>query len=564
MLPVEYRQHFFWLLVAVLIALAYSPSINGPYILDDTHTFQSNAFIQSLSGFDSLWTTGRAYSSNPATYGYRPVTSTVSMVGWWIGGGATWPFHLLKIFLFWITCFLLSKIWRQLVPSTPPEVLAAAILLFALNPVHSQVVSYISQIATQMAGLLICTAILGYLRYRKLNSKPWYFASLACVFLAVLSKEEGIVVVGLIPVIEIYLRKLEGSQIFSLRGLGPVLTYLVPGLFGVGLLFWMFEPTQNLVRSEISVFSYFMTQWRAYLRYFAMYFYSYSLNGDNLEFGFSANFLNVKVLGALILNLVIVAGGVFFWRRQPAVTLALVWFYIGISPASSVVVLSEPVNDHRAFIGYLGFALISLVLLSYLRAQSRQMFLGAVAIVVCAYGAMTFQRGQVWRSTENFWEDVVAKNPSSARAHNNLGLEMIHQKKYPRALELLSRCSELKPMYAACYINRAVVYSQTGRDAQAEVDFETAAKFDSSIIPSRFNWAQFLAARGQFSKSQILLSEADQMAKGQNFEVRLALIEVLRQLGETGLSQKLTLEAVSTFGNQPQLIQQARSLGLGD
>ncbi len=562
MLSIKYRSHIFWFFCAILIAFIYSPSLKSPFLLDDSHTLSSNAFIQSFSGFKSIWSTGRAYSSLPATYGYRPVTTTMNMVLWWVGDGDTFPFHVMKIFLLLLTCWLLSKIWRVLLPRVAPEVIDAGVLLFAVNPVHSQVVTYIAAIATQWAALFVCSSVLCYLQFRQKKSQLWLVGSLLCALLAILSKEEGVVVIALIPLVELYLRKLEGSPLFSSQRLGALLLFLLPGVIGVGLIAWMFEPTQNLVRSEISIWSYFMTQWRAYLRYFAMYFYSYDLNGDNLEFGFSQIFLNKSVILALLANSAFLTSVILFWQRKPAWALGLFWFYIGVSPASSVVVLSEPVNDHRAFIGYFGFAIFGLLLLNWLNKKSRTLFVTVVSVVAGMYCLMTYQRGDVWRTNENFWEDVVAKNPSSPRAHNNLGLEMIHQKKYPRALELLERCTKIQPTYPACYINRAVAFAQTGRDVEAEEQFALSAKFDRSVIQSRYNWAKFLSARGQFLKAQGLLSEADELAQGKNLEVRLELIEVLRQQGKLDLSKELFKGAMATFGRQPQILFVAGRLGV--
>jgi protein O-mannosyl-transferase len=562
MLSITHRSYVYWFLCAILIAVVYSPSLNSPYLLDDSHTLASNAFIQSPSGFSSIWSTGRAYSSLPATYGYRPVTTTMNMVLWWVAGGKTWPFHVAKILLHLMTCWLLAQIWMVLLPWMSLEVISAGVLLFVLNPVHSQVVTYIAAIATQWAALFICLSIVGYLQFRKSEAKLWLFLSLLFSLFAVLSKEEGIVFLALIPLIELYLRKIEGTPLFSWKHVPALGFYFIPAFVGVGLIVWMFEPTQNLVRADISTWSYFITQWRAYLRYFAMYFYSYDLNADNLEFGFSTKLLNSKVLFALFANGVIVTMALWLWERKPALTLALLWFYIGVSPASSVVVLSEPVNDHRAYIGYLGFAVVGMLFLSWLHSKGRRIFMGTVLSLTCLYGTMTYQRGAVWRTTENFWKDTVVKNPSSARAHNNLGLEMLQQNKYQQALELLKRCSQLQSTYPPCYINRAVTFSRMGRDAEAEQEFALAAKYDQGVIQSHYNWAKFVSARGQFVKAQELLTSADVLAQGKNFEVRLELIGVLRQQGNVATAQKLLKEAVFTFGRQAPLLLEARRLGV--
>lgn len=557
------RRTSFWVVCAILLLLIYSPSINSPFLLDDSHTLSSNAFVQSFSGLKSIWTTGRAYSSLPATYGYRPFTTTMNMLLWLVGNGETWAFHLTKIFLFFLTCFLLAQIWSFLLPMVSSEVIAAAVLLFAVNPIHSQVVTYIAAIATQWAALFVCLSVYGYLRYRKDEKlRFWLLISLFCALLAILSKEEGVVILALIPLVEFYLRIVEGSSFFSTKRVKEMALFLVPAFVGVGLIVYMFEPTQNLVRSDVTVGSYFMTQWRAYLRYFVMYFYAYDLNADNLEFGFSTHFLSAPVLFALIANLFFLATVIFFARRKPVFALALFWFYIGVSPASSVVVLSEPVNDHRAFLGYLGFAIFAILALDWIRGQSRNLFMATSVIAIVTYSVLTYQRGDVWSTNEKFWRDVVAKNPSSPRAHNNLGLEMIHQNKENVALDLLKRCYELQVTYPPCYINRAVAFARQGRDAEAEQEFAAAVRYDRGVIQSHSNWAKFLSSRGNFAKAQELLTIADRFAQGQNFDVRMELLSVTRQMGQMDLAKKLFNEAVSTFGRSAPLLAQGHRLGV--
>jgi tetratricopeptide (TPR) repeat protein len=82
------------------------------------------------------------------------------------------------------------------------------------------------------------------------------------------------------------------------------------------------------------------------------------------------------------------------------------------------------------------------------------------------------------------------------------------------------------------------------------------------VIQSRYNWGSFLSARGQFIKAQSLFNEADQLAQGQNLEVRLGLIDVLRQQGNLDLAKKVFNEAVNTFGRHPQFLFVARRLGV--
>jgi len=52
---------------------------------------------------------------------------------------------------------------------------------------------------------------------------------------------------------------------------------------------------------------------------------------------------------------------------------------------------------------------------------ARKAVLAAVLVAAAGLGAASFVRNRVYFTEIGFWEDVVAKAPHNARAHNNLG-----------------------------------------------------------------------------------------------------------------------------------------------
>lgn len=80
-----------WLCALGLSFLCYLPSLQGPFILDDAHTVQSNDAIQNPANFFKLWTSARYYSSSPDNWGYRPMQAMYTWTSWQLGQGETWP-----------------------------------------------------------------------------------------------------------------------------------------------------------------------------------------------------------------------------------------------------------------------------------------------------------------------------------------------------------------------------------------------------------------------------------------------------------------------------------------
>lgn len=543
-----------WLLLLATIFLLYLPSLRGPYILDDSHTIQWNGSIQNIQNFFKLWTSAQHYSSSPDNWGYRPVVTVLNSICWWVGGGATWPFHLIKILFFSWVCLLLFTVWQVLLPKVSREIIAVSVLIFAANPIHTQVVSYISATSTLVCGAFALAALLNYLRFRETGKRIFLGLMFGAVLLSMLAKEEGIVVIALVPLVEMYLRKIEGRPLLRSFPVIPIIVPIVAAAIAMALIVKMFEPTSDIARGSLPKLHYFITQWRAYLRYMGMYFVPVGMNADNLEFGFSTSLTDPKVITAAVLNLFLVGVAVVSIKRQPVVALSILWFYIAISPGSSVVVLAEPVNDHRAFMAYLGLFGLGVWFLNLLNRYNYKIYLSFAALVLVAYSYGTTQRNQLWANNELLWRDVVAKNPSSPRAYNNLAVDLMAKARYDESLVLLDKCAAAGPYYGMCYINRAITEAALGRDDAAEADYQKSMQIDRGYIHSRLNYASFLRARGHFSKAFELLSDADKFAQGRNLRIRQILIELALQLGDHKKARELLDESRLTFGDHPTLL----------
>jgi tetratricopeptide (TPR) repeat protein len=314
------------------------------------------------------------------------------------------------------------------------------------------------------------------------------------------------------------------------------------------------EPTAQFSGGDISSWQYFMTQWRAYLRYMAMYFFSYDLNADNLQFGFSTSLRDKGVLLALIFNLAVLGLGALFWRKVPVATFAIVWFYVAITPASSVVVLSEPVNDHRAYLSYFGLFMLGAMALEQIRVRNRRVFVLVAAVLVLVYSTQTFTRAKDWGNSERLWRDTVMKNPISVRAKNNLAVELMSMARYEEALNWLDECVATGRLYANCFTNRAIVKAALGRDAEAESDFALGAQYDPSGVQARASWARFLSTRGFLQRALEQLQASDQHAGGRNFEVRMELMRTLLRMGDRNTVRSLLEESFRIFGSNERLL----------
>ena len=140
--------------IIVLAAfLAYLPSINGGFVLDDDLLVTENNLIQTPDGLRKLWCTTESVE-------YYPVTNSTFWIEWRLWGMNPTGYHVINLILHIVETLLIWVILRKL--SIPGAFLAA--MIFAVHPVNVESVAWIAQRKNVMAMLFFLLSILWYLK----------------------------------------------------------------------------------------------------------------------------------------------------------------------------------------------------------------------------------------------------------------------------------------------------------------------------------------------------------------------------------------------------------------
>lgn len=126
--------------------------------------------------------------------------------------------------------------------------------------------------------------------------------------------------------------------------------------------------------------------------------------------------------GSWIVGIAIVlllALGIASLRRRPAIAFGILWFFLWLAPTNSFLPRFDVVNDREIYVALIGPAWILGVALA--RIASDRARLAAAATLAIVLGTATARRNEVYLSETAFWSDVVRKSPENARAWSNLG-----------------------------------------------------------------------------------------------------------------------------------------------
>jgi tetratricopeptide (TPR) repeat protein len=602
---ISFRQAALWLGLAIFGCYVWS--IGGNYHFDDSHSVETNLAVRSITNIPSFWTDTRTSSFIPENRVYRPLVYTFYSFCWLIGGGSTWPFHIMKMLMHLGVCLGLFFIWRRLWSEKgwfPIENLRLKLpllsrpfsinpswaafflaLIFAVHPAGSECVDYISATTSLQCAMFYIGAFCAYLRQRDAiaEGRPsgrWLGLALFLYFLSVASKEEGITLLAMVAVTEFFLYPgFTGQKLKA--AFKRMLPFAVTGVVLAAWIVLMHPSSGDESRGYATWDSYFMTQWRAYLWYMRIWFWPFDLNADYATVDFAKSITDAAVIQAIIGNGLLIA---FAWlnrRRFPAMLFGLLWFYITISPASSVVKLAEAINEHRMYLAYIGFVGGTFTVLLYcaehfFASDRRAQRLGWIyAFVMAGLVIGTQARNQVWANDEALWTDTVEKNPNSGRALNNLALVYLSRGEHEKAVEYLERCERNWASYMYCPLNRGVSLQAIGLKAEssgqrdraaaifdkAEAAFKRAYELNPRSVHSNFHMGQFYQdVRKDCGKAVGLFKTSVEVTGGRYpaAEQRMAACLV---------SLKRTDEAVATLqhalevepGNQGALFELARA-----
>ena len=203
------KRSFFWqeLLIFLLAFGVYALTLGHGFAFDDSIVIVENQFTkQGFAGIKSLATRdffdGIYGNESMALSGgrYRPLSLVMFAVEHQFFGLNPAVGHFLNVLFFAISAVLLYKLLRRWLPTEQGEAVAFWVaVLFALHPVHTEVVANIKGRDEVMAMLLVVASLLALDGFLRSGRMALLLAALPLFFLSMLSKEHTFAFVVLAP-----------------------------------------------------------------------------------------------------------------------------------------------------------------------------------------------------------------------------------------------------------------------------------------------------------------------------------------------------------------------------
>ncbi len=468
--PISARKEI-WialLLLTIVTLGVYSASFFNGFVMDDEVIIVNNPQTLSLHNVPDV-----LLAPDLIKPYYRPLNRATYLFDYRVAGMNPAWYHGVNIIIHLGSVLLLFLAGRRLLNDWRGALVAA--LIFAVHPVNSEAVNFISARNTLLALFFSLASLLAYMDARaKGKSLPVFSAIL--FFCGLLCKETAFMMTAVIflctfmPLQDQEERLNWKSRIillspyFLLAVLYFVMRfYSLQGIVGTSV------PAEGLI-SRLAQNYHIIPQYLALLLFPSDLTLFHKVPQGGL---FTPPWYLPAMLGL---------GGVIFLIVKScsrAALFGLAWIIINYAPISNIVPIpSDQLTERYLYMPAVGFFICLGVLYSrlYSRERYRQILWGGAAVIVVALAGVTAQRNLDWRNNLSLFSSGVRNDPFSPAAHYNLGTAYMETGQLQSARSEWEKTLSLNPEYSDALTQMGTFAAVQGDLSRAEMYYLAALK----------------------------------------------------------------------------------------
>ena len=493
------NKTIFIVLLIVAVCVVYANSLGGPFLLDDDTLVKGNPLIQSISNIPKFFKVdifAHNVNAKSISNSYRPLQTMTYAIDFSFWGNNPIGFHLTNILLHLSAVLLVFLFIKKISNNLSISFFTA--LLFAINPVNTACVSYISGRADILAAIFMLLSVINFISYARNERKVFLLISILSYLCAVYSKEYSILVLPLIlflynVVFERYI--LSKARIIFFYAI-PLFLYFPMRIQALSGL-----TSRSLELAGLGLFPRVLTSLKTLFIDVRILFLPYDLHfarTTKVEHSlFGSIYLVLTILGFALM--------VFFlkslhkkWQNEKKlesgmIFFGILWFFISMIPLLNIVPLQVFHADNWLYFSSIGMYLAAVSISYYiwrLGSKKRALFRSVFSILVCfvflCYGFMTVKRNEDYRGAIKFYLSNLKWRPS-VKFYKTLAGKYGEKGDYNNALKYSKKAIETNEFYPSkdvipAYYNLGISYMNLGRYNEAEEAFEKVMMSDSESL----------------------------------------------------------------------------------
>ena len=384
--------------------------------------------------------------------------------------------HLLNVILVFFFIYILSG-KRIIVPTV-------AGFLFAVHPMHVESIAWISERKDVLYTFFFLAGLICYLVYTRKKDITWYFLTVLCFLLSLLSKPAAVVFPLVLFSVDYFMGKkqttrsvVEKSVLLVLSVIFGIVTLLIQ-MKGSMTIYTYFTFFQRILFALYGLFMYVL---KLVIPINLSAYYPYPLPGmtGQLPLLYYLIPLGMIILGGLV---------IFSAKYTKVISFGFLFFVICIVLVLQIIPVGNAIFADRYFyVPSIGLFFIVGWYTDYLALKKTRMgrnlkyaVLSVLAIYCCVLVKLSYDRVQVWKNTETLWSDVIQKYPDGKLAYMNRGNYYASQHLTDKALKDYAMLVQLQSQNPKVYSNIGNIYVMRGEPEKALNAYTYSLSIDSA------------------------------------------------------------------------------------
>ena len=504
MVPEKQRGRFSkeWklaIVLGVLSLLVYANTLRNGYVYDDLSAITKNTMVmKGFSGIPEILSTPyrRGFWVVPNDT-YRPLSLVMFAAEYQVFGKNPAAGHFFNILLYAGCVILLFLFLDRLFDRKRTVAVFIAALLFALHPIHTEVVANIKSRDELLCFFFALLSLLVFLKYVRDRRAGQLILGSLCFFFSLLAKETSITFIAIIPLVFLFYRteNRKGGVYVSVCAIAAAAVYMVIrtsvlNAYHANNLMEVSFLDNALAKKGISFGSRIATALYILGFYLKLLLAPYPLVSD---YSYNAipfmTFADPLVLLSLAAYIAIAVYGVraFIKDRKNPYAFGILFFLVTIFLFSNIpLLIGTNMGERLLFFPSVGFCLVLGLLIERLAGrrgetallgQPRVMW--TVGVISAVFILITVDRNGDWVSNYTLFSADVIKEPQSLRLNYLLGTEM--ETTMTKETDDVGRQKQLRDA-GIKYLQKALAIYPDYDDAQCEMSgaFYRDGQFDSA------------------------------------------------------------------------------------
>lgn len=554
------QKPIFWILVISLLgAVLYLHTFSYGYSGDDgIYAYFNRVTQKGLSEWTELFKYGSMnfISINPVnTSIYRPFTLLTFAIEHQVFGEFNASNgHIFNVILYFGLLVVLGNLLVVLSQkkALPLYFPLLVLLVYAVHPIHTEVVASVKSRDTLLASLFAFSAILIWVKNENALSLPKQLLVGGMFFISLISKEETITLMALVFLIAYFFQKRNFWESIKcvFPYLIPVIIYMICRAVVLDKAATMYDSKINSVLYGLSGGERLATNLYIYLQYLKLLVFPHPLSWD-----YSFSQIDVQTFSSPLvwLSLLIFAGLIFLavkgFKSRLLISFGILFYLATFSIFANLadsLVIGSNLGERFLFIPSLSFSFLLvyglyLLMQRYSIAKAPLVSILILAPFLVAFSWKTVDRAKVWEDALALSSSGVETAPNSWRTH------------VMYAEELRLAASKLKttsPDSAKDYYAKSVVHFDQAYEILGE---------NAPVSQYLAALAESLLGVGDTTRALVVLEESIEKQPDSHFS-KFKLAAISFEQGDYEKAKILYLESLQA--KKPDLYATYKNLGL--